>query len=179
MNSSKETEPKVVNARDLYDFLGVEIDFETWIEESIKILGFKEGVDFTMFYDTERVENEKKSPSEFFMDIDNALEMVLNQKSLDSGRKELIWYILKKGGDEQFFKEIDGKATAALNKERFQKKSFDELLAIKAMDFATSLTSFNIKNESISSLDEIEKDHIDNFSQVGKMVREQMGKRKK
>ena len=86
---------KLVNARELYEFLESKQQFSDWIENRIKKFGFIEGQDFIRFHKIMKRGNGRSGATkrnEYGLTIDMAKELAMVEKN-EKGRKSRRYFI--------------------------------------------------------------------------------------
>lgn len=80
---------KVVNARELHDYLDVERDFSTWINQRISDYGFENGIDFSTFLGES---SGGRPPKEYVLSLDMGKELGMVERN-KHGRKIRKYFI--------------------------------------------------------------------------------------
>lgn len=86
-----DEEINAVNARELWQKLGVKTQFNHWIGRRIKDYGFEDGVDFTVVKNGHGV-NGQFQPTEYIISIDMAKELAMVENN-EQGRKIRRYFI--------------------------------------------------------------------------------------
>ena len=86
-----DEEVNAVNARELWQKLGVKTQFNHWIGRRIKDYGFEDGVDFTVVKNGHGV-NGQFQPTEYIISIDMAKELAMVENN-DRGREIRRYFI--------------------------------------------------------------------------------------
>lgn len=86
-----DEEVNAVNARELWQKLGVKTQFNHWIGRRIKDYGFEDGVDFTVVKNGHGV-NGQFQPTEYIISIDMAKELAMVENN-EQGRKIRRYFI--------------------------------------------------------------------------------------
>lgn len=109
---TNEVDQRVVNARELHDFLEVGKDYSTWVKDRIKKYGFIEGEDYVLTI-TRTGERQNVIVHEYIFSMDTAKEIAMVQNN-EKGREIRKYFIEveKKYRDEQLtqleeFKKAD------------------------------------------------------------------------
>lgn len=82
---------KVVNGRELHQFLDVGKDFSTWMKDRIEKYGFEEGIDFTLTL-TKVGERSNVTRHDYFIQLDTAKEIAMVENN-EQGRKVRRYFI--------------------------------------------------------------------------------------
>lgn len=82
---------KVVNGRELHQFLEVGKDFSTWMKDRIEKYGFEEGLDYTVTL-TKIGERSNVTRHDYFIQLDAAKEIAMVENN-DQGRKVRKYFI--------------------------------------------------------------------------------------
>lgn len=175
---------KLVNARELHNFLGIGAEFTTWIKRRIDKYEFVEDVDFTTFDNSVKAENTYKNFKEYILTLDMAKElaMVENNKQGKQVRKYFIEI-------ERKFKEIVSSITQE------DQMILQIVKSNSAQDRMYAMSNFlNYKNSQIKEKDDIillqapkvkmaerfiESDGLLNVGEVAKLFNERLHKTKK
>jgi phage anti-repressor protein len=102
---------KVVNARELHDYLGVERDFSTWISQRVSDYGFEKGIDFSTFLGES---SGGRPPKEYVLSLDMGKELGMVERNRQ-GRKIRKYFIeveKRARGIAQNNQSVDGKQFA-------------------------------------------------------------------
>lgn len=86
-----DEEVNAVNARELWQKLGVKTQFNHWIGRRIKDYGFEDGVDFTVVKNGHGV-NGQFQPTEYIISLDMAKELAMVENN-EQGRKIRRYFI--------------------------------------------------------------------------------------
>lgn len=88
---TNEVDQRVVNARELHDFLEVGKDFTTWMKDRIKKYDFVEGVDYVTTV-TKTGERQNVTMHEYVLTLDTAKEIAMVQNN-EKGREIRKYFI--------------------------------------------------------------------------------------
>lgn len=122
------TENDTVNARDIYEYIGLRTDFHKWISRSLHYVDAKEGKDFW----TKKAESTGgRRPTEYELKRDCAIEVCLVQPNDKS--KELRKHLISLGNQRESMELVTAKEAA------FAVKVINALKYIEAQKEAYSL----------------------------------------
>lgn len=87
----KNENEKIVNARELHEFLGIGKDFTSWIKQKLTKYGFEEGIDYFLTL-TKIGERKNVVRHEYYLKIDTAKEIAMVENN-EQGRNARKYFI--------------------------------------------------------------------------------------
>lgn len=144
---------KLVNARELHEWLGVGKDFTSWIKDRINQYGFIENVDYTSFTEIGEREVGATRRSVYVITLDMAKELSMVERTLKG--KEARQYFIK---CEEKLKEVSSKQLSPMEQLRLQYQALEmqekkiEGVAKKVDDLEANMALFNVECKELQNL---------------------------
>lgn len=144
---------KLVNARELHEWLGVGKDFTSWIKDRVNQYGFTENIDFTSFTEIGEREIGATRRSVYVITLDMAKELSMVERTLKG--KQARQYFIK---CEEKLKEVSAKQLSPMEQLRLQYQALEmqekkiEGVAKKVDDLEANMPLFNVECKELQNL---------------------------
>lgn len=144
---------KLINARELHEWLGVGKDFTSWIKDRINQYGFIENADYTSFTEIGEREIGATRRSVYVITLDMAKELSMVERTLKG--KEARQYFIK---CEEKLKEGSTKQLSPMDQLRLQYQVLEmqdkriEGVAKKVDDLEANMPLFNVECKELQNL---------------------------
>ncbi len=144
---------KLVNARELHEWLESGQEFANWIKNRISQYGFTENLDYTSFDNFIKREVGGTSRKEYVITLDMAKELSMVERTLKG--KEARQYFIK---CEEKLKEVSTKQLSPMEQLRLQYQALEmqekkiEGVAKKVDDLEANMPLFNVECKELQNL---------------------------
>lgn len=112
---------KLVNARELHEWLGNKGNFTTWVDDRIKQYKFIEGVDYTSFFENQKKPLGGRPNKEYTITLDMAKELSIVERTY-KGKQARKYFIQV----EKDYKEVIIKQLAPMEQIKLQNQTLEE-----------------------------------------------------